>query len=442
MPWEWKDNDKSKKGSRSEKRSRCTELDMYPWVCTKKSGRAEKRSESDTRFREEWDPGGDNRRTRQQYDQPLPHTQHHRTEHTHPQPHRPHPSQSQPSSQSQSQPSSQSHTDPSQSQPSSQSCHDDADAKDVYQTALHFKTRGNDKVRDQDCNGAIALYETGIETLTAGDGPPRRQTSEDSRLLEATLYGNIAQCLLNLQLAGFCVEAATKCLALDDENVKALYRRSAAHEALKQWTLALKDTLALQRLGGGGLSEQTLERRIMHLRTKICYGGQERGVDYDGSYPYETYLNYFFNQAGEDLLPIPFNDTNPETGRADKRSRFEPTRTDDHTPPSPPPPPSPHRTEHIQPQSSPKTGRADTRSRHTEFEPSRTDEPSQTGAPDPQKEYRSLTKKLAQIDKLKLKAVLNPDEAHELALEDVLKGELMGLVRVQHSFELEFVDLG
>ena len=165
----------------------------------------------------------------------------------------------------------------------------------------------------------------------------------------------------------------------------------------------------------------------MHLRTKICFEEQARGVDYDGSYPYENYLNYFLKQAGEDLLPIPFNDTNPETGRADKRSRFEPTRTDDHTPPNPPPPPSPHRTEHTHPQPSPKTGRADTRSRKTEVEPSRTDEPSQTGAPDPQKEYRSLTKKLAQIDKFKFKAVLNPDETHKLTLEDVFKARLTKL---------------
>ena len=59
----------------------------------------------------------------------------------------------------------------------------------------------------------------------------------------------------------------------------------------------------------------------------------------------EAIMNYFLKQVGEDPLPTPSNDTNPETGRANKRSRFEPNRTDDHTPPEPTiaTEPSPHR---------------------------------------------------------------------------------------------------
>ena len=34
MPWEWQENGKTKKSGRGEKRSKYTELDMYPRVCT------------------------------------------------------------------------------------------------------------------------------------------------------------------------------------------------------------------------------------------------------------------------------------------------------------------------------------------------------------------------------------------------------------------------
>ena len=74
-------------------------LPTPPTDTNPKTGRADKRSRSTELADIDDDSSLDE----------VPRTQHHHTEHTHSQPHRPHPSQSQPSSQSQSQPSSQSH---------------------------------------------------------------------------------------------------------------------------------------------------------------------------------------------------------------------------------------------------------------------------------------------------------------------------------------------
>eukprot|EP00929_Paragymnodinium_shiwhaense_P100333 TRINITY_DN62581_c0_g1_i2.p1 TRINITY_DN62581_c0_g1~~TRINITY_DN62581_c0_g1_i2.p1 ORF type:complete len:167 (+),score=56.75 TRINITY_DN62581_c0_g1_i2:309-809(+) len=74
--------------------------------------------------------------------------------------------------------------------------------------------------------------------------------------------------MLNEKLFQRAVEAATHALTLDEDNLKALHRRSLAHEGLKDITEALKDALALRQKGGGAMSIEDCEKRCDALLEK------------------------------------------------------------------------------------------------------------------------------------------------------------------------------
>jgi len=75
--------------------------------------------------------------------------------------------------------------------------------------------------------------------------------------------------MLNLKLYRRAIGAVAECLAIDESNVKALYRRSLAYEAVKEYESALRDMLAVVKLGGGpGLDAASMEKRCEALHEK------------------------------------------------------------------------------------------------------------------------------------------------------------------------------
>lgn len=145
------------------------------------------------------------------------------------------------------------------------------DGLPLIESATGLKNDANTHVKEKRYNEAVSLYEKAIATLDKADGKPMlRQEVEQMVSLKSVLYANVAQCMLSQSLFRRAVEAATSSLELDGENVKALHRRSQAHESLKHYPQALADAVALQKLGGGGLSKDALDARLSALRDKIA----------------------------------------------------------------------------------------------------------------------------------------------------------------------------
>eukprot|EP00928_Gymnodinium_smaydae_P087781 TRINITY_DN71999_c0_g1_i1.p2 TRINITY_DN71999_c0_g1~~TRINITY_DN71999_c0_g1_i1.p2 ORF type:complete len:272 (-),score=109.24 TRINITY_DN71999_c0_g1_i1:6-821(-) len=148
-------------------------------------------------------------------------------------------------------------------------------AQPLLASARRSKEEGNGLVKRKMLSEAVRCYESGLATLDKADGAAiLRQEVEEMLTLKATLYGNMAQCLLGLELYRRAAEAASAALRIDADNAKAVYRRMSAYEALRNWPEALKDALELKKLGGGSLSAEALDKRIEEFRSKK--EGEER----------------------------------------------------------------------------------------------------------------------------------------------------------------------
>uniref|UniRef100_A0A7S1L6T7 Uncharacterized protein n=1 Tax=Alexandrium catenella TaxID=2925 RepID=A0A7S1L6T7_ALECA len=143
------------------------------------------------------------------------------------------------------------------------------DGEPLIKAAKDLKDEGNVSVKQKKYKEAVEKYERGIAILDKADGfPMLRQEVEEMVALKAVLYGNVAQCMLSQELYRRALDAASSCLSLDKDNVKALHRRSLAREALKEYAGALEDAERLQRLGGGSLGAEEVERRVQLMRGK------------------------------------------------------------------------------------------------------------------------------------------------------------------------------
>jgi tetratricopeptide (TPR) repeat protein len=145
------------------------------------------------------------------------------------------------------------------------------DGLPLIESATGLKNDGNAKVKEQQFQEAVTIYEKAIAELDKADGHPMLREEVGQMLsLKSVLYANVAQCMLNQKLYRRAVEAATTCLSFDDQNTKALNRRAQAYEALQQYPKALADMVELQKLGGGGLSPEAVEAKLKPLRDKIA----------------------------------------------------------------------------------------------------------------------------------------------------------------------------
>mmetsp|Transcript_84950 Transcript_84950/g.245626 ORF Transcript_84950/g.245626 Transcript_84950/m.245626 type:complete len:339 (+) Transcript_84950:49-1065(+) len=143
------------------------------------------------------------------------------------------------------------------------------DGVPLVKEATELKERANAFVKREKHQEAVKLYEKGLEVLKRSEGHPMlREEFEQVKALRAVLHCNIAQCMLSLELYRRAIDAATSCLELDKENTKALHRRSRAYESLREWEDALRDLLALKKLGGGGIDPKKLEKRCEELYEK------------------------------------------------------------------------------------------------------------------------------------------------------------------------------
>lgn len=130
------------------------------------------------------------------------------------------------------------------------------DPSNLLETASSLKEQGNRCLQAKKLRDAAAAYEKGIETLDKADGRPIRKSDVEKVVkLKAVLYSNLAQCLLKQELFRRGMDAATKSLALDDNNAKTWYRRALCRDALKMYAEALDDVVQVESRPGIDVDE-------------------------------------------------------------------------------------------------------------------------------------------------------------------------------------------
>eukprot|EP00929_Paragymnodinium_shiwhaense_P007069 TRINITY_DN111029_c0_g1_i1.p1 TRINITY_DN111029_c0_g1~~TRINITY_DN111029_c0_g1_i1.p1 ORF type:complete len:682 (-),score=106.08 TRINITY_DN111029_c0_g1_i1:32-2077(-) len=105
-------------------------------------------------------------------------------------------------------------------------------------TPADLKAEGNGLFKQKKWQDAAKTYEEALAMC-------RKDGYNGDASLATALYGNLAQCYLNLELYRRAVEAASACLNVDSQNQKALFRRAVGQEKLRLYSEALLDLEAI-----------------------------------------------------------------------------------------------------------------------------------------------------------------------------------------------------
>lgn len=134
-----------------------------------------------------------------------------------------------------------------------------AEAKDAVSLARVREEAGR-LFKEQNIEGALQMYLSALTLLDTCD-----QNSIDS-LDRGILYSNAAQCALNLKRWDNAITYTTAALNASPNNVKALYRRALAYEAVENYVEAVRD--AKQALMYDP-SNKALQNTVDRLRVKV-----------------------------------------------------------------------------------------------------------------------------------------------------------------------------
>lgn len=168
------------------------------------------------------------------------------------------------------------------------------DGEPLIEMTTKMKEEGNALMRSKQYAQAVEKYSEGVTVCDKAEGYPMLVREVRALVaLKAVLLSNMSQALLSNELYRRALDAATRCLDVDEGNTKALHRRSLAHEALRDWSASIKDLESLKKLGGGTFSEEVLDSRIAALQDKIAEDLRVRAEyaeQYEDSEPDETGL--------------------------------------------------------------------------------------------------------------------------------------------------------
>ena len=121
---------------------------------------------------------------------------------------------------------------------------------EVNQIASQKKELGNNFIKDRKFKEAISMFEEAVAVFKTTGGEWAPGTENDIRTqLELACFLNMAFCYLNIDgQEPRVIEAATKALAIDSNNVKALYRRAMAYKQFGELDKAKKDCVKAAKL--------------------------------------------------------------------------------------------------------------------------------------------------------------------------------------------------
>eukprot|EP01006_Ploeotia_vitrea_P000912 TRINITY_DN103885_c0_g1_i1.p1 TRINITY_DN103885_c0_g1~~TRINITY_DN103885_c0_g1_i1.p1 ORF type:complete len:481 (-),score=28.80 TRINITY_DN103885_c0_g1_i1:63-1505(-) len=144
--------------------------------------------------------------------------------------------------------------------------------ENFWATAGDCKANGNEHFKKKDFVGAHKQYSLGLKALEKYE--VNAFTAQPKTELQATLLCNRAACSLALHDSDAVVQDTTKCLELQNNNTKALYRRARAFADMRQWEKALEDLRTIEKLphDGNQISTfiATVETELKRAKAPKC----------------------------------------------------------------------------------------------------------------------------------------------------------------------------
>jgi tetratricopeptide (TPR) repeat protein len=104
------------------------------------------------------------------------------------------------------------------------------------------KAEGNAAFQKTQYTEALAAWQRGLDAIAQADGRPMRV--DDMKLVlvvRSVLHSNRGQALMKMEFWRRAILDLDEAVRVDPQNVKAIWRRCKAHEALKQWSEAEAD---------------------------------------------------------------------------------------------------------------------------------------------------------------------------------------------------------
>lgn len=125
----------------------------------------------------------------------------------------------------------------------------------VEQATLR-KDQGNVYFKAGKLDKAERKYKLGLEFVESDYGLDKAEDKQAAKIVKGTLYANLAQVLLNQKNYPEVISFTNKALLEDGSNLKALFRRAKAYNALSEWDDAKRDLTELLARDAGNVDAQ------------------------------------------------------------------------------------------------------------------------------------------------------------------------------------------
>jgi len=124
----------------------------------------------------------------------------------------------------------------------------DMDVEEKKAEAEKLKQEGTELFKKQDYENAAEKYTEAAEYLNDDEDGEDTSVSDDSKELYKNCWNNAAMCLLKIKRYGDTVSACSSVIKVDENNVKALYRRGVANMYFENFSQAKKDLMYARSL--------------------------------------------------------------------------------------------------------------------------------------------------------------------------------------------------
>ena len=117
----------------------------------------------------------------------------------------------------------------------------DAKGEEKIHAAVKRKDEGNAYFKASQLALAEKKYKRGIEFVESEYGLDTDEQKANAKKVKVTLYSNLAQVNILRKEYKDAITNCNKCLEIDPQNAKALFRRGKVHNILDNWDDARKD---------------------------------------------------------------------------------------------------------------------------------------------------------------------------------------------------------
>lgn len=135
------------------------------------------------------------------------------------------------------------------------------------------KEEGTELFKDKNFRPAAARYQKAL-THAAKFFDLSKEDEAEVRTLKLSLYLNLASCYIKMENWEQVLRNCTDALAIDENSVKALFRRASYFENKKDWDKALNDLKKCAKLNGATedkaitLATERIKKQIQNEKNK------------------------------------------------------------------------------------------------------------------------------------------------------------------------------